>query len=81
MFEDHKYQLPTYFYVKDGDDEDKVNIRPIEGLLLRKGILEKVKTIKKTREKKKEGENRSTNLFFSTQETNKVRIVKLATRF
>jgi len=38
---------------------------------------------KKEKEKKteKEGENRSTNLLFSTQQTNRVRIVKLAAGF
>jgi hypothetical protein len=53
MLEDHKYRLPTYFCIKDGDEEDKVNIRPIEGLLLRKGISETVKTKKKKKKKKK----------------------------
>jgi hypothetical protein len=38
------------------------------------------KTKKKTK-KKREGENRSTNLLFSTQQTNRVRIVKLAAGF
>jgi hypothetical protein len=52
MLEDHKYRLPTHFCVKDGDEEDKVNIRPIEGLLLRKGMSETVKTKQKKKKKK-----------------------------
>jgi hypothetical protein len=53
MLEDCKYQLPTGFCVKDEDEEDKVNIRPIEGGLLCKGISETVKTPKKQRKKQK----------------------------
>ncbi len=55
MLEDHKYRLPIYFCIKDGDEEDKVNMRPIEGLLLRKGISETVKTKQKRKPKKKGG--------------------------
>jgi len=54
MLEDHKYRLPTHFCVKDGDEEDKVNIRPIEGLLLCKGMSETVKTKQKKKKKKKQ---------------------------
>jgi hypothetical protein len=36
---------------------------------------------KKGKNKKEEGENRSANLLFSTQQTNRVRIVKLAAGF